>query len=81
MSWEATSLWGGVSAQSQKAGQSRDLEVGEQRRLHFSAHRQLTDCGPNQTLGLRELETSPQKPCGTESGAQGAKRSMAYKPL
>ena len=42
----------GGAAESWKTGQSRDLEGRKQRKLHFSAHKQLTYCGPDQMAGL-----------------------------
>ena len=35
----------GEAMESQKARRSRNLEGRKQRKLHFSAQKQLTDCG------------------------------------
>ena len=64
--------------QSQKAKQSWDLGK-YQRKLYFSAHRQLTDCGPNQMAGLGN-QRSPQKPCVTE-GRLGEPKEEYPSPL
>lgn len=55
----------GGAEESQETGQNRDLEGRKQRKLHFSAHKQLADCGPNQMAGSGN-QRSPQKPHGTE---------------
>ena len=48
--------------------QSRDLEGRKQRKLHFSAHKQLTDHGSNQMAGLENSEKHTEAP--------GAERSV-----
>ena len=48
---------------SQKAGQSRDLDGRIQKMLHFSAHKQLTDLGSNQTAGSGNLEKCIEATC------------------
>ena len=66
--WEAPSQWGprgscGIS------GKTKDLKGRKQRKLHFSAHKQLMDCGPNQTAGSGNQEKSTEAP-----GAEGPPR-------
>ena len=68
----------GGAVESQKARQSWDLGKN-QRKLHFSAHRQLTDCGPNQMAGSGN-QRSPQKPCVTE-GRLGEPKEEYPSPL
>ena len=68
----------GGAVESQKAKQSWDLGK-YQRKLYFSAHRQLTDCGPNQMAGLGN-QRSPQKPCVTE-GRLGEPKEEYPSPL
>ena len=48
----------GGAVESQKTGQSRDLEGRLQRKLHFSGHKKLTESGPDQTSGLGNQEKS-----------------------
>ena len=47
------------AVESQKSGQSRDLEVRKQRKLHFSAYEQLVDCDSDQMAdsGTQEKTT------------------------
>ena len=40
------------AVESWKTRQSRDLEGRKQRKLHFSACKELMDCGPDETAGL-----------------------------
>jgi len=47
----------GGAVESWKTGQNKDLESRKQRKLHVSAHKQLTDCGSD-----KGTERSPQKP-------------------
>lgn len=41
----------GIIVESWKIGQSRNLESIKERKINFSACKQFTDCGPNQTAG------------------------------
>ena len=64
-----SSLTGGAqrgASKSQKTRQRSDLEGSKQRKLHFSAHEQLMDCGPQTDSGL-----------GREPGVEGG---VADKP-
>ena len=67
------------AVESQKIGQSRDLEGRQQRKLYFSIHKQLTDCGPNQmaVLGNEEKHTEAS---GAEGGP-GVLREAWHKNL
>ena len=69
----------GGAVESQKAKQSWDLGK-YQRKLYFSAHRQLTDCGPNQMAGSGNQKKLTEAPWN-RGQAQGADRKAAYKPL
>ena len=69
----------GGAEESQETGQNRDLEGRKQRKLHFSVHRQLTDCGPNQMAGTGN-QRSPQKPRLTE-GRPGEPKEEYPSPL
>ena len=57
----------GGAAESLKTGGSMDLEGRTQRKLHFSAHEQLTDYGPNQTAAQRTESSSVQFSCSVVS--------------
>ena len=70
----------GGAEESQETGQNRDLEGRKQRKLHFSAHKQLTDCGPNQMAGSGNQKKATEAP-RHRGKAQGADRKAAYKPL
>ena len=73
--------WARVRAvESQKIGQSRDLEGRKQRKLPFSAHKNLMDCSFEQTVGSGNQEKHMEAPW-CRGWAGGAKRGAAYKPL
>ena len=61
--------------ESQKAGQSRDLEDRKQRKVHFSAHKQLMYGG--QTQGNKRC---PLKSCGSD-GRPGLPREAWHTNL
>ena len=69
------------TVESQKSGQSRDLEGRQQRKLHFSAHEQLLDCDSNQTAGLGNQEKTTEAPCGGRAWGGGGMREAWYSNL
>ena len=66
--------------ESQKAEQSRGLEDRKQRKVHFSAHKQLVYGGPDQMADSGKQEKPTEILC-LRWQAWVAKRGMAYKPL
>lgn len=80
--WEAPSQGAlGGAVESQKAGQSRGLEDRKQRKVHFSAHKQLVYGGPDQMAYSGETREKPTEILWLRWQAWVAKRGMAYKPL
>ena len=68
------------AVESQKIGQSRDLEGRKQRKLNFLAHKNLMDCGHEQTVGLGSQEKHMEAPW-CRRWARGAKREEQHTNL
>lgn len=69
------------AVESQKAGQSRDLEVRKQRKLHFSAYEQLVDCGSNQTADSGNQEKTTEASGRGRAWGGGEMRGAWYTNL
>ena len=67
----------GGAAESWKAGHFRAENRGS---FTFSAHKELTDCGPNQMAGSGDGEKATQT-SQHRGWAEGSRRVAAHKPL
>ena len=66
--------------ESQKTGQSRDLEGRLQRKLHFSGHKKPTESGPDQITGLGNQE-KPTQVSAMQRAGLGSQEKIPHKHL